>query len=348
MPCIRAIVWYDGRAEAQAQDLLRTVQASEWYRRSGVILDAHYLAPMYRWVLGQHPDLAAQRHLICSAKDALLFALTGEWVTDPSTASGYGVFDPVAGAWDPLLCTAAGLDPARLPRLAAPQTIVGTLGALAGSLAGVPVVTGAGDALAGVLGCGAAMPGILAAISGTSTSLVVSTDRPLFDPGCRYLLTPHALQGIWGLEMDLLATGSSLRWLAALLTLTPRDLLERAASSPPGAHGVVALPYLAGGEQGALWDPTVPAAFIGFSLTSTAADLSRALLEGMAFETRRCLEIWQEAGCGVTEVVLSGGLDHSVFAQLLANVLDLPVRVPHQIPASAYGARYWRALAPAS
>ena len=84
--------------------------------------------------------------------------------------------------------------------------------------------------------------------------------------------------------------------------------------------------------------PTVPAAFIGFSLTSTAADLARALLEGMAFETRRCLEIWQEAGCGVTEVVLSGGLDHPVFAQLLANVLDLPVRVPHQIPASAYGA----------
>lgn len=337
-----AIVWYDGRAEEQAGGMLRAVDAAEWYRRGGVVLDAHYLAPMYAWVRDHEPTLLREHHRLCGAKDALLHALTGAWVTDPSTASGYGVYDPVAGRWDAGLCAAASLDPAALPAVAAPWSPAGALRDTwqdTGLPAGLPVIVGAADSVAGVLGCGAARPGVMAAIAGTSTAMLVSTARPVLDPARRFLLTPHALPDLWGLEMDLMATGSAVRWLAEALCLARIDEVYcLAARSSPGARGLVALPYLAGGEQGALWDARAPGAFVGLSLAHGPAELARALLEGIAFEMRRCVLAWEEAGVGVREVILAGAPGADLFTRLVAATLDRPVRLPAAVPASAFGA----------
>ncbi|MGH2346816.1 MAG: xylulokinase, partial [Chloroflexota bacterium] len=337
-----AIVWYDGRAADEAGRFSLKVDGKTWYRKSGIVLDAHYLAPMYSWLSRHRPAIPVAPHRVCGAKDALLHALTGTWYTDPSTASGYGVYDPIAGAWDPLLCDAAGLDMAVLPAILPPPAVAGGLVAASGPAArlleGTPVVVGAGDALAGVLGSGGAAAATLAAITGTSTSLVVSTPTPHLDPGCRFLLSPHALPDLWASEMDLMATGSALRWLAGIVGADPAALLERAAAAPPGAHGVVAFPYLAGGEQGALWDPRAPAAFVGMSLSTTVEDLARALVEGITFEMRRCLMVWQEARVQVREIVLAGGLAVPFVAALTAAALAVPVRRAGRTDASAFGA----------
>jgi xylulokinase len=114
--------------------------------------------------------------------------------------------------------------------------------------------------------------------------------------------------------------------------------MESAAAAPPGAGGVVAFPHLAGGEQGALWDPGAPAAFVGLSLTTSQGDLARALLEGIAFEMHRCVEVWQGAGVRIEEIVLAGGLASSFFATLVASVLAVPVRLAGHADASAAGA----------
>lgn len=337
-----AIVWYDGRADNEAAIMLHTLGKEDWYRRGGVVLDAHYLAPMYAWLARHEPAALRGNHHLCSAKDALLHALTGAWLTDPSTASGYGVYTPAAGCWDSDLCRAAGLDPTILPALAAPWMVAGALRdewREVGFPPNLPVVVGAGDALTGVLGCGAAVPGTMAAITGTSTSMLVTTREPAWDPARRFLLTPHALPGLWGLEMDLMATGSALHWLAGMLGLpSAGDVDALARASPPGARGLVALPYFAGGEQGALWDPDARAAFAGLSPAHGPADLARALLEGIAFEMRRCLLAWAEAGIQIQEVVLAGAGGAGLFARLLAVVLDRPVRIPTPAPASALGA----------
>ena len=268
-------------------------------------------------------------------------ALTGEWATDPLDRERLWRVRSGRGArGSPLLCAAAGLDPARLPRLAAHRRSWVRSMPLPDSLAGVPLATGAGDALAGVLGSAVARlrRGILAAMSGTSTSLVVSTDRPALRS--RLPLPAHA-----PCPAGCLGTGNGsagYRLLAALAgrccSISHQAICLIARHPHHRARMAWWLCPTWLGEQGALWDPQRSAAFIGFFLTRPAADLARVLLEGMAFETRRCLDIWQEAGCGVKDVVLSGGLDNAILAQLLANVLDLPVRVPHRIPASAYGA----------
>jgi sugar (pentulose or hexulose) kinase len=348
-----AIVWYDGRAEAEAATCLGAAEVATWYKRTGIVLDAHYLAPMYAWVLAHEPRLLAGEHRVCSAKDALLHALTGTWATDPSTASGYGVYAPLAGAWEVGLCAIAGLPPDRLPPIVAPEAIVGSLlpgWNDTGLPMGLPVIAGAGDALTGALGSGAAASGTLAMINGTSTSLVVSSETAALDPAHRFLLTPHALPGLWGLEMDLMATGSAIRWLSSIVgagtdSASPdATIFERATRSVPGAHGLVAMPYLAGGEQGALWDPRAPAAFVGLTLAHTAGDLARAMLEGILFETRRCLEVWEQSGVPIREVVISGGFDSRHVAPLAAAALNRPFRVPDANAGSALGAAFLAGL----
>lgn len=337
-----AIVWYDGRAETEATRFLTEIDAAQWYRRTGIVLDAHYLVPMYAWIAAHEPEVIADQvpHL-GSAKDALLRALCGTWLTDPATASGSAIFDPRAGAWDGELCRIAGIDPVRLPAVVAPTTLAGGLTSAWGETglpANLPVYVGAADALTGVLGSGAAEPGTLAMITGTSTSLVLTTGDPVLDPGRRALLTPHALPDRWGSEMDLMATGAAVGWLEGILE-RPRGTLDSlAAGSEPGARGLLAFPYLAGGEQGALWDPHVPAAFLGLRLDHGVADLAMALLEGIAYESRRCLAAWDQMGLSIHEVVLSGGMVRPLFAQMLAAVLGRPVRVAGTGPSSAVGA----------
>ena len=343
-----AIVWYDGRAERQAAAMLEEIGAREWYRRSGVVLDAHYIAPMYAWLAEHEAATLVPGHRVGGAKDALLHALTGVWVTDPSTASGYGVYDPRAGSWDRTLCAAAGLDVERLPPVAPPWSIAGSLrDSYASRLPrDLPVAVGAADSLAGVLGCGGAMPETLCAIAGTSTAMILSSPTPRLDEQGRFLLTPHALPALWGLEMDLMSTGSALLWLAEMLGLPgPGDVEALAARSVPGARGLVVLPYLAGGEQGALWDAGAPAALAGLTLSHQAPDLARALLEGIAFEMRRCLLAWEGAGAPVGEIVLAGAARGDAWTHLVAAALERPVRRTAVVDASAHGAALLAGLA---
>ena len=135
----------------------------------------------------------------------------------------------------------------------------------------------------GCLGLGVERPGDVACVAGTSTVVLGIAERLVIDPAHRYLITPLAGLDGWGFEMDLLTTGSAFRWLAGLLSEAGGDeatLMAMAARVEPGAGGLSFLPYLAPGEQGALWDPTISGAFFGLTLGHGAADVARALVDG--------------------------------------------------------------------
>jgi len=132
--------------------------------------------------------------------------------------------------------------------------------------------------------------------------------------------------GWYGREMDLLATGTGYRWLSDLLGLPDGVLDQRAAESPPGAHGLIFAPYLAGGEQGALWDPTLRGFLSGLTLRHTSSDIARAFLEGVGFEIRRCLAVLSET-TPVREVVIAGHMTgHASSLQMLADILNQTVQ----------------------
>jgi sugar (pentulose or hexulose) kinase len=194
----------------------------------------------------------------------------------------------------------------------------------------IPVVLGAADSVLGALGLGAREHGQVAYIAGTSNVILGISGRLVFDPDHRFLVTPLAVPGGWGLEMDLLATGSAITWLAGLLghDLTPARLTELAAETDP-AHAPVLLPYLSPGEQGALWDPRLSGAITGLDLSHGREHLARALINGIVLESRRCLAVLEQT-CGFSGAVevTGGSAAGPAFRADLANATRRQVCAP--------------------
>ena len=315
----RAITWEDGRADADGESYRKDAGEDDLYRETGQWVDGRYLLPMVRWLEREEGERVVGARYILGAKDHLFSHLTGEVATDPSTATGFGCYTLATGRWhDGLVGTSA----AKLPPVEPSTFARGLDAAVAPALGlrpGTPVILGAADSVCGVLGAGALAPGARVSLWGTSTVIIGLSAEPMRDAGHRYLVTPLALGDGWGLEMDLLSTGSAIAWLATLLGTTEGDLFELARSSPPGSNGLSFLPYLGFGEQGALWDPSLRGSIGGLTLAHERTDIARSLLEGIALEVRRCVSVLDEAGVPRGPVVLAGGPAKSeLFAGMLA------------------------------
>lgn len=328
-PVGAAITWEDSRAEPRAGRLRDAFGAiaghpgqgdgpggQALYEITGQWVDGRYLLPMYLRLIEEEPDRTAATASLLGAKDYLFGWLTGQVATDPSTATGFGCFRIQAGRWDPgmLAAYAAAAGPDRplpaLPRVL-PSTATKPLKADVAARLGcgqVPVCLGAADSVLGALGLGVRAPGQIAYVAGTSTVILGVADRLVLDPQHRFLVTPLAEPGRWGLEMDLLATGSALRWLADLLGggLDEAGVVALAAEIDPGAAPVV-LPYLSPGEQGALWDPSLHGTITGLTLAHDRRHLARGLLNGIVLESRRCLAVLDETGPFGADLLVAGG-----------------------------------------
>lgn len=335
-PLGRAITWKDSRADAATAGMLTAERRRALYERTGMPLDGRYLGPMFHhhW-LGRRAEVDT----VLSAKDYLAFVLTGARVTDPSTAAGYGAYELAAGMFSDELRELWEIPRSALPAVRPAHSAAGALNAtgaqLLGLRAGIPVTVGAADSVSSSFAMAGLEEGIVCVTMGSSTVILDALREAKLDPRTRYLLTPHVEPGWFGREMDLLATGTGYRWLSGLLGLKDGRLDDYAAESIPGARGVTFAPYLAGGEQGALWDPTLRGSLCGLTLQHSANDLARAFLEGVGFEIRRCLGVLAET-VPTREVVLAGHLTgHASSLQMLADILDRPIQpVPAGSPAA--------------
>jgi xylulokinase len=361
-----AVTWQDNRANDLGEEFRERCGAVELYQLTGQWVDGRYLLPMFGLIARADPARAAATSTIASAKDYLFAWLTGELATDPSTASGYGCYELETGQWNAAARlsgrepgpgqsarrhgAAGGSDPG-LPTVRPSATSRPLRAEAAARLdcPSVPVVLGAADSVLGALGLGVRAPGQVAYIAGTSTVILGVADRLVLDPVHRFLVTPLAVPGCWGLEMDLLATGSAITWLADLLgrNLTAAGLVELAAGMNP-AHAPVLLPYLTPGEQGALWDPLLHGAIVGLNLGHGREHLARGLVNGIILESRRCLAVLDETcGPGRAVEVAGGSAADPSFRADLADAARRPVSMPRDDDTdhSARGAALIAALA---
>ena len=347
-----AITWEDGRAQAQADRLctefagLAGRPGSEAiYEITGQRIDARYLLPMFLRLIGEDPVRAQETTIVLGAKDYLFGWLTGDVATDPSTATGFGCLTLQASEWNEGILAAAasvkasqsgpgrrrGQMPVLPPVLPATTTRPLRPGlAVRFGCDRIPVCLGAADSVLGALGLGARSPGQIAYVAGTSTVILGVAGEPLLDPQRRFLVTPLAEPGLWGLEMDLLATGSALRWLAELLGggIDEAAVIELAAQVNP-ADAPVVLPYLSPGEQGALWDPDVPGTIIGLTLAHDRRYLARGLVNGIIMESRRCLAVLNETAAFGTDLLVAGGSAQAAsFRADLANATGRRLIMP--------------------
>lgn len=336
-----AITWQDCRADELGDEFRERCGADVLYRLTGQWVDGRYLLPMYARIAARDPGRAAATTVIASAKDYLFSWLTGELATDPSTASGFGCYELESGRWNAAalavageMCGTGAAQPvAGIPKLPAVRPSVSRrrLAAAAARRLGcgqIPVCLGAADSVLGALGLGVRDPGQVAYIAGTSNVIMGVTGRLVLDPRHRFLVTPLAEPGRWGAEMDLLATGSAIGWLAGLLGLDSAGVVALAAGADP-AQAPVVLPYLSPGEQGALWDPLLRGAVLGLSLAHGREHLARALVNGIVLESRRCLSVLDETGgFGRVLEVAGGSAADPSFRADLADATGREVRMP--------------------
>ncbi len=339
-----AILWNDGRTGAECDDIRTLITKERFIQITGNDALTGFTAPKILWVRNNEPEVFAQASHILLPKDFVRLRLTGTYATDRAGASGTVLFDLANRDWSAELLSKLDLNPAWFPPTFEGTDITGHVTAQAaaatGLAKGTPVVAGAGDQAANGIGVGAVHEGIVALSLGTSGVVFVSTDSPQIEPDGRLHAFCHAAPGKWHLMGVMLSAAGSLRWFHDELAPdeSVEDLVASAESVPPGAEGLLFLPYLSG-ERTPHPDELARGAFVGLTTRHTRAHMVRAVLEGVAFGLRDSLELIRSTGIGIDQVRASGGGTQSgLWRQILADVLNVEIVSVGTTEGAAYGA----------
>ncbi len=325
-PLRPAIIWPDTRSSPQVDDLRARASVAEMARFAPGLPAAGYMAPTLMWLAAHEPDTLADLRAFLIPKDYVRLRLTGQIATDPSDAAATWLFDAANGDWSDWLLDLCGLERHYLPPVIPSGAVAGQVTAAAaealGLPVGVPVIAGCADMPAQALGYGLTEPGRALVITGTGGQVFHARAAPDVDPALRYYVYNHALPGRWYAQAAILSAGLSLRWLRDTLNAGDyAQLSALAAEVPPGAEGLVFLPYLAG-ERTPLMDPAASGLFLGLRLHHGPGHLARAVMEGVTFALAECRDLVAAEAA----IIASGGATKSaVWRQILADALDAPL-----------------------
>ncbi|MEJ2667097.1 MAG: FGGY family carbohydrate kinase [Deinococcales bacterium] len=331
-PVADALIWLDQRAVSEAAEL--NARYPELLRAAVVNpASAIYAGTKLLWLHRHRPELLERARHLLLAKDYINLRLTGELAE---------------------LLEAADVPLERLPPLHHSTDVIGRVTAAAAEATGIPrgtpVMAGAGDVTALSVGSGAIDEDVVSVTLGTAGHVVVASRN----------LTPAGYERIWQMRHAIperyirlglvMSGGLSLAWFERELgaeerrqaTVSGRDayelLIERTASSEPGARGVLFLPFLEGAAT-PFQEPALRGAFLNVASSHVKGDLVQAVLEGVAYNVRDCVTLFEELGSDLREVRLSeGGSRSDTWCQVVADVLRKPVVTMHEIDASALGA----------
>jgi xylulokinase len=339
-PIGKGILWSDRRGIAEAA-LLNEAMGGEAINRArtGIPLDAGAVASKLAWVAHYEPERLAACDAVLSPRDMIILRMTDELVTDATFASRSGLYDFDGNAVRELAGPALG----KLPSVVSSDTVVGQLravpGAELGLKPGIPVVIGAGDRQCEVLGSGASEGCPMVSWGTTANVSVPVHERPVPSPAGAVVTRGAA--GGWLLEGGLSAAGSFLAWLGRLLNRPADELAKLASESPPGARGVIAVPWL-DGARAPWWRDDARAGFVGLGSAHGAADLSRAVVEAVAWDVLRCMEVvtaGRLGGSTAQQVTLGGaGTGLPLWVEVLTSVLGVPATRHRSGEAASAGA----------
>ena len=333
-PLRPAIIWADSRSKPQVDSLQERFSPAEMAPHAPGPPAVGFMGPTLMWLAEHEPQTLARTQTVLLPKDWLRLRLTGQAGTDPSDAAATWLYDVRAGQWSDWLVNACGLETRYLPQISESQAVVGRVSTQAAQElklpAGIPVVTGCADQAAQALGYGLIEPGRILVTIGTGGQVFMPLTHAVGDPQMRYYVYNHALAGRWYAAAAILTGGLALRWLRDLLGLKDRPdayayLSELAAGVPPGAQGLVFLPHLAG-ERTPYMDPQASGVFLGLRLHHQAGHLARAVMEGVSFLMRDCLDLVSEGCDGPLQIIASGGAATSaLWRQIQADVYQEPL-----------------------
>lgn len=335
-------IWSDGRAVQQAGEFFTRYDEEKWYTTTGNGFPPQlYTAFKIMWYRDNEPDMYKKIHKVIGTKDYINFKLTGRMVTDPSYASGSGVYDLLKWGYSDEL-----IETSRLPRDIFPEIVPSTevigeikkdVAEVLGLNSNVKVVAGGVDNSCMALGAKAFKEGRVYNSLGSSSWIAVSSSNPLLDSKSRPYVFTHVLPGMFASALCIASGGTSFRWVKDQLT---RDLLveaeqrdvdiydlmtEEARKSPVGANKLLFNPSLGGGmpmDNSA----NIRGAFIGLDLGHTRADVIRSSMEGITLGLRLCLdELRKMTKVSDEMLIVGGGSKSALWRQIYADGYNIRI-----------------------
>lgn len=338
-----AILWNDGRTAAQVDYLNETVGNDKLSAWTGNIAFAGFTAPKLLWMRQNEPDLFARIAKILLPKDYLVYRLTGVHATDYSDASGTLLLDVAHKRWSSEMLDLCGVTEAQMPTLFDSWQPVGTLTAAAAAALGLPtdvvVCAGAGDNAAAAIGTGTVGEGRCNISLGTSGTVFISSEQFRVDPHNALHAFAHADGGFHLMGCMLSAASCNKWWMEDILHDGDYAAAQEAiVPEKLGRSHVFYLPYLMG-ERSPINDTNARAVFLGMTMDTTRADMTQAMLEGVAFALRDSVEVACSLGLDISRSTLCGGGSRStLWRTILANVLGIPLDLPATEQGPGYGA----------
>lgn len=343
-----AILWNDGRTAAQTDYLNQVVGKETLARNTANIAFAGFTAPKLLWVREQEPENFARIAKIMLPKDYLAYRMTGVFCTDYSDASGMLLLDVKKRCWSEEMLKTCGVRKEQMPRLYESYEKVGTLKPEVAGLLGLSrdclVAAGAGDNAAAAVGTGTVGEGKCNLSLGTSGTIFISSDDFRMDSHNALHAFAHA-DGHYHLMGCMLSAASCNKWWMEEIIQTEDYAKEQEKIGTLGENHVYFLPYLMG-ERSPHNDPNARGTFIGITMDTTRAQMTQAVLEGVAFAIRDSFEVARSLGISIDRTMICGGGAKSpLWKKIMANVLNIQVDVPQIEEGPAMGAAMLAAVA---
>jgi xylulokinase len=348
----------DARCGREVEELRGEIDEAAFLAKAGNGVNQQLIATKLRWIERHEPHVFARIATVFGSYDYINWRLTGERAIEQNWALEAGFVDLATHAIDDELVALAHVARAAIPRKTASHEILGRVSAEAANEAGLavgtPVIGGAADMIASALGAGVIEAGDVLLKFGGSVDVLTATDRA--QPDARLYLDYHLRPGLYVPNGCMSTGGSALNWFARNFAggeaeparaagLTLHQWLDRLAEAkPPGAEGLVVLPYFLG-EKTPVHDPAARAILDGLTLSHDIGHVWRALLEGYAYAIAHHVETLNDIGHRTERFIVSdGGSASRVWMQIVADVLQRPLQRLKGHPGSCVGVAWTAAI----
>lgn len=343
-PLRSSIIWADQRGIGQAEEIGRNISQDEVYLITGHRISPTYSAAKIMWLKDNQRQIFDRAYKFLHAKDYIIYKLAEKFVTDYSDASGMNLLDIRKRRWSEKMMNVARIPLEKMPSLHSSIDVVGEVTKEAaeeiGLRVGTPVVMGGGDGPCAAVGAGVVREGSCYNYIGSSSWIALASKKPIYDPRKRTFTFCHLDPEMLMPTGTMQCAGASYQWLkenvcqvesytSDKIGIDPYEIMNlKAESAEPGANNLLFLPYLMG-ERSPHWNPRAKGVWMGLTLTHRREHLIRSVLEGIAFNLRIILDVFEEQGACIKEImVIGGGAKGRLLRQIMADVYNKRILRP--------------------
>lgn len=330
-------IWSDMRANKIAQDYFKKHNYDDWYMKTGNGDPPEcYSIFKLMWLKKHMPEVYNKTDITLGSKDFINYKLTGNKCTDPSYASGTGVFDLCNWKYSDELIANTGLPKSFFPTIVPSHSIIGEVtyeaAKATGLTEGTMVACGGVDNSCMALGARGIGEGRTYTSVGSSGWIAVTSKKPILDTKQHPFVFAHIEEGYYTSATSIFSAGNSFRWIRDTLCAdisqdedSYEKMNEWANDVPVGSNGVLFNPSLAGGSAQEK-SSNINGGFLGLTLKTTKEDMVRACMEGIALNLRKCLEILRQyVPCDDEMLICGGGSKSPLWLQMFADIYKIKV-----------------------